>query len=283
MCSSDLPSLADAHIHARLITLTPAIKLLRAEPTASTAYRALMENRMHNVNLYVETPAMRDHIAATYNLSSDVYPYLLAPAQFTTKSRGAQTVFGYFGGMRNEKGFARLLPIITQLAATHIPSDPPLAFIIHASDARGSRADDLARAFAALATPTLKIDFIAGPLSAADYQARFDEIDVALLPYTGARYALSGSGIVCEALAMGKAVITSKGLSFGGQLDETHSIQAPDDTSFAASILYLARNIPRYRAAATARAQTYHSDIATNPLLTRLVGASRHPGVSAVG
>ncbi len=267
---SQLPNLANAQIHARLITLTPSIELLHPAPTATPAYRALLENRMRDVHLYVETPAMRDHIALTYGLTSDVYPYLLAPAPFVPKPRGAETVFGYFGGMRNEKGFDRLHPIIAKVASTRTPSDPQLTFIIHASDARGSRADGLRKAFAALATPGLKIDFITGPLSAADYQTRFDEIDVALLPYTGTRYALSGSGIVCEALSMGKAVITSKGLSFGGQLDDSHSIEAADNEAFAASILTLARNIGRYRQAAGARAQIYHSDVATNPLLTRL-------------
>ncbi len=269
------PNLADAQIHARLITLTPSIELLAASSTATPAYRALMESRMARTHLYVETPAMRDHIAASYGLQSDVYPYLLAPAPFVPTPRSSKTVFGYFGGMRNEKGFHRLLPIIAKVAAARTSSDPQLAFIIHASDAHGTRADDLRKAFAALTGPALKIDFIAGPLSASDYQARFDEIDVALLPYTGTRYALSGSGIVCEALAMGKAVITSTGLSFGGQLDETHSIEAPDDAAFAASILALARDIARYRAAAASRAQLYHSDAATNPLLTRLTTSGR--------
>jgi glycosyltransferase involved in cell wall biosynthesis len=267
---SQFPNLANAHIHARLITLTPSAGLLRAGPAATPAYRAVMQSRMAQTRLYVETPAMRDHVAAAHGLETDVYPYLLAPAPFVPKSRTTETKFGYFGGMRNEKGFDRLLPIIAKVAASRTPSDPPLAFIIHASDARGTRADDLRKAFAALTTPALKIDFIAGPLSAADYQTRFDEIDVALLPYTGTRYALSGSGIVCEALAMGKAVITSKGLSFGGQLEESHSIEAPDDAAFAASILIMARNIPRYRAAASTRARLYHSAAATNPLLTRL-------------
>ena len=268
---SQIPNLANAQIHARLITLTPSIELLRAGPAATPAYRTLMQSRMTRTHLYVETPAMRDHVAAAYGLETGVYPYLLAPAPFVPKPRTTETKFGYFGGMRNEKGFDRLLPIIAKVAASHAPSDPPLAFIIHANDARGAHASDLRKAFAALTSPALKIDFIAGPLSAADYQTRFDEIDVALLPYTGARYALSGSGIVCEALAMGKAVITSKGLSFGGQLDETHAIEAPNDTAFAASILTMARNITRYRAAAATRAHLYHSAAATNPLLTRLV------------
>ena len=276
---SQIPNLANAHIHARLITLTPSIELLRAGPAATPAYRALMENRMRGVHLYVETPAMRDHIAATYGLPSDVYPYLLAPAPFAPKPRTSETVFGYFGGMRNEKGFDRLLPIIAKVASARTPSDPQLTFIIHASDARGSRADSLRKAFAALTSPGLKIALLAGPLSAAGYQTRFDEIDVALLPYTGTRYALSGSGIVCEALAMGKAVITSTGLSFGGQLDDSHSIEAPDNEAFAASILTIARNIGRYRAAASTRAQIYHADVATNPLLARLQGC--HPGRSA--
>lgn len=71
---SEIPGLANAHIHARLITLTPSIALLRASPSATSAYRALMESRMAHTHLYVETPAMRDHIASTHGLASDVYP-----------------------------------------------------------------------------------------------------------------------------------------------------------------------------------------------------------------
>ena len=267
---TQIAALRCSQIHARLITLTPTLARLHQGPAATKAYRGLMAERMDGVHLYVETPAMQRQIATDYQLESAVYPYLLAPPAFVETGRPAGVAFGYFGGMRNEKGFHRLLPILRRVAARLAPSDPPLSVLIHGSDAHGEAATALMAAFDAVAKPGLTVQFIAGPLSAEDYQRRFSKIDAALLPYTGMRYALSGSGIVCEAVSQGKAIITSKGLSFGGMCDETHAIFADDDDAFATAILTIARNIAPYRTAAAARARRYQSEVKACPLLARL-------------
>ena len=266
----ELPHLKHAHIHARLISLAPTLSRLRAGPAATPAYAQLMATRLSNVHLYVETPAMQQLLAQASGLPSTIYPYLLAPLPFVPRTDLSPVRFGYFGGMRNEKGFKRLVPILQKLARLQSPSDPELAVTIHGSDAKGTEATDLQSAFAAIATQRLKIEFIAGPLNETDYHEKFTAIDGALLPYTGARYASSGSGIVCEALAMGKVILLSKGLSFGGQCDPSHSIAAADDAEFAQAILDVARNLPRYRLAASKRAASYCEDAKNCQLLQRL-------------
>jgi hypothetical protein len=266
----ELPHLRNAHIHARLISLAPTLSRLRTDPTATPAFSKLMADRLSNVHLYVETPAMQSLLAQASGLASTIYPYLLSPPPFVPRTETDPVRFGYFGGMRNEKGFKRLLPIIKLAAQFQLPSDPSLAFTIHGGDAKGTEAADLKNSFAAITTPRLTIDFIAGPLNETDYLDNFSAIDGALLPYTGARYASSGSGIVCEALAMGKVILLSKGLSFGGQCDPSHSIEAADDTEFAEAILKVARNLRSYRIAAHERAARYILDAKSCALLQRL-------------
>lgn len=264
------PFLNNATIHARLITLTPAMALLRNDGNASSAYAELVASRMEGVHLYVETPAMKNHLADTLGLASAVYPYLLSPPRFQHSPHTNGAMFGYFGGMRNEKGFSRLLPILRLVAERQLASDPAISFIIHGSDAQGEEAERLIAEFAKIARPQMDVAFIAGPLSARDYQKRFLQIDGALLPYTGARYAMSGSGIVCEALAMGKVILLSKGLSFGGQCDASHSIESAGDSEFASAILTVSRNLEHYRAAAAIRARRYQDEVRDCALLQRI-------------
>ncbi len=266
----DLPQLRNAHIHARLISLAPTLGRLRTLSTSTPAFTQLMADRLSNVHLYVETPAMQSLLAQASGLPSTIYPYLLAPPPLVARTETNPVRFGYFGGMRNEKGFQRLLPIIKMTVDIQSAKDPELAFTIHGGDATGIEAAELRTAFAAIATARATIEFIAGPLSETAYHEKFSAIDGALLPYTGARYASSGSGIVCEALAMGKVILLSKGLSFGGQCDFSHSIEAGDDREFAEAILTVARNLPRYRHAANQRAIRYVDDARTCTLLKRL-------------
>ena len=265
-----IPALHEARIHARLITLTPELALLAARG-ASARYRALVAQRMQGVHLYVETPAMQRHVAETFGLDSDVYPYLLAPQPLAPPPAPRDRfAFGYFGATRNEKGFPRLLPILREVAALRNATDPALSFFVHASDATGSEADILRAAFARIAAPGLDIAFTAGPLSGAAYASHFAAIDATLLPYTGARYGLSGSGILCEAVAYGKAVIYARGLSFADFCTPDTAIAAATDGEFAAAILVMARAAPRFRAGAAAHAVAYALDVTASPLLRRL-------------
>ena len=269
--SAQMPALANAQIHARLITLTPQIALLSMHDNVAPAYRARAQNRLARVHLYVETPAMQRHISHAYGLASDVYPYLLAPPAFEPVARSGSVAFGYFGGKRNEKGFGRLLPIIEQVAARRMPSDPHVEFFIHASDVEGREAKNLQAAFAAVAAPGLSVVFKAGPLIAADYTRHFAAIDAALLPYTGARYALSGSGIASEALQMGKALIYAQGMACGDYCGPENAMAASDNASFASAILTITRNIERYRAGAASRAYSYQAQVRACPLVARVM------------
>ena len=271
-----VPALATAAIHARPFTATPALARLRADKGASPAYRALMEQRMTGVHLYVETAAMQRHYLETYSLESDVWPYLIAPAHFeaqATPRNANPVVFGYFGSRRNEKGFDRLLPILTQVSANRRPSDPAITVLIQASDVFGlpkADTDDLRQAFAALTTPGLSIELLTAHMNEAEYAARFASLDATLLPYTGARYKISGSGILCEALATGKAAIIQKGMSFSDNCTTENALEAGTDAEFATAILTMARDIERYRQGAAARAVTYSAEVKACALLQRL-------------
>jgi hypothetical protein len=264
-------SLGGASIHARIITPSPALSRLSPASVLCRTQRAAIAQRLSCVHLYVETRAMQRHLASTYSLDSSVYPYLLVPppmpAEGAPRTRAS---FGYFGGMRNEKGFQRLLPILTELVARLDRAAQPIRIVIHASDVCAAREDQLRRDFTALAGDRLKIEMLCGPLSRGDYERHFASVDAVLLPYTGARYALSGSGVMCEALALGKSVIYSHGLSFAADCDPSHAIEAGSDHGFATAIIAMAADMDRYRAGAADRAHRYRDEIKRCALIERL-------------
>jgi len=133
-----LPHLERSQIHARIISPSAALARLALPDSASPSLRARHACRMSGVHLYVETAAMQRHVRETYGLVSEVYPYLLAPPKFDPATVGTdprRVAFGYFGAKRNEKGFKRLVPILTAAAVGRRAGDPALSFFVHASDA----------------------------------------------------------------------------------------------------------------------------------------------------
>jgi glycosyltransferase involved in cell wall biosynthesis len=276
-----LPFLKNSVLHIRFIVLNDDVRRLTHRASLTTGTDGVRARGFPYTYFYVETLAMQRVLADAYELSSDIYPYLLVPPAVCVRNRTAdETVtFGFFGGMRNEKGFQRLLPVLRRVSQLQKKHDRELKVIIHASDARGRIAENLAAEFAAISRPGLKIVFKAGGLSMDDYDTLFAEHDVSLLPYTGQRYKTSGSGVLSEALAMGKPVIYSAGLSFEDLCSPEHSIAASTDDEFAEAILKMAREIADYRRGALARASAYRTEVSQCKLLSRL-GVAKANGIT---
>ena len=112
-------------------------------------------------------------------------------------------------------------------------------------------------------------------ISSQQYDAILTRADCLLLPYSGPRYRLSGSGIVYEALARGIPFICSAGLAFS---DYAHGgmIEVDSDAAFAKAMRRFAADPHPFRAAATAAAQRYLDAQRSGAFLTRVRSA---PGI----
>jgi glycosyltransferase involved in cell wall biosynthesis len=106
-------------------------------------------------------------------------------------------VFGFFGGFRREKGAQLLAEAIPIFAARH----QDVHFIIHAPT---SESDPVAtRALEHLP----RVEIIRKSFDSKDgYFAAFSRARCVLLPYDPAKYAVRTSGILFEALGLGRLI-----------------------------------------------------------------------------
>ena len=111
-------------------------------------------------------------------------------------------VFGFFGGLRPEKGASIIKEAIPQFAACH----PDSRFLVQAPPRKfnSSTVNNLER------LPQVELirrDFE----KKSDYFKQFTRVSCILLPYDPNEYADRTSGILIEALGLGRLIITTKG------------------------------------------------------------------------
>lgn len=120
-------------------------------------------------------------------------------------------VFGFFGGLRREKGAAIMAAAIPRFVAAH----PDARFLVHVA-APGS---DLEAVEVLNRLP--QVELIRTVFTDKDeYFARFLEAGCILLPYEPAAYANRTSGILIEALGLGRMIITTGGTWMEAELNE---------------------------------------------------------------
>jgi glycosyltransferase involved in cell wall biosynthesis len=266
-------------VHARIVSVDNHRQSLEALDRLfrRLSKRAALSKRLH---LYVEMPAMRRFMMRRYSVPIDLYPYLLSlppkdGGRTLRRSAGKKPVtFGFLGTARAEKGFERLLPIITAVSANGSFDPQQVAFLVqldHESARLEKQVDRMRSALKRLASERgIGIRLVEGTLSSETYAELFDEIDCLLLPYSGNRYRLSGSGILFEALMNAKPFICSAGLSFSDYAREGNAVEASDDAAFAAAILEVASKFELFQEGARRAEHKYRSALVQLPLLQRL-------------
>ena len=225
------------------------------------------------VHLYVEMPAMQRFLSERYAVPVDLYPYLLNdPAK--DRGRGGRSgkkpvTFGYLGYARAEKGFDRLLPIISAVCANGSFEPHRVAFLVQL-DGPAKRVDPVRSGLKRLASEHgVEIQLVEGVLSPETYSELLEQINCVLLPYRN-RYRFSGSGVLFEALLNAKPFICSSGLSFADYARAGNGIEASDDQAFAEAILKVAGTFELFGKAAQRAEDNYRASLAQMPLLQRL-------------
>jgi glycosyltransferase involved in cell wall biosynthesis len=110
--------------------------------------------------------------------------------------------FGFFGGLRREKGATIIAAAVPRFLAAH----PDARFIIQA--ATGDEREDAVRILQTL--PQVELIHSVFPDKTA-YFKHFLGAGCCLLPYDPAAYAVRTSGVLFEAMGLGRMIITTRG------------------------------------------------------------------------
>ena len=140
------------------------------------------------------------------------------------------TVFGFFGGLRPEKGASIIKRAIPEFAACY----PDSQFIVHAppEESELSAIHDLGR--------VPQVELIQRNFQGkGDYFKQFIRASCILLPYDPNEYAYRTSSILIEALGLGRLIITTKGSWLSVEADRRGG-NVVEMTSFTSDALFAA-------------------------------------------
>lgn len=181
----------------------PPSELPRAAVLARQAADAL--TAVGSVRFATNSLLLKEHLSSQLG-----QPFILMPVPTRWPdlqrpiSRLPGVIFGFFGGLRAEKGAALLAETIPAFVHRY----PETRFIIHAP-ARGKESNLLvAQSLGRIP----QVELINSPFKVKDeYFSHFCKAGCILLPYSPTEYALRTSGIFIEALGLGRLVITTNG------------------------------------------------------------------------
>lgn len=187
---------------------------------------------------------------------------------------GSRPLLGYLGDARLSKGFdllAASLPVLLEAAraATYAVQCPPAA----SSGETGETADVAALRRLAAERPD-RIIAIPRRLTTAEYAELVQSVDGLLLPYRREGYVEPTSGILAEAMALGKPSVAPAATWMGEQLTEAGAgvvFESGSAESFQSAVLDLLREWPTYQEGALRNRSRWRSFHSPANLVSRLV------------
>ncbi len=182
-----------------LLPAEPSVRT-RAISLAKDAARALAATG--RVRFASNSELLADRISKQLGVPCAVLPLPVRwPKRQHTPSPVSGVVFGFFGGLRPEKGSTIIAQTVPAFAARY----PDTKFIIHAPPS-GS---DFSASAALAHVPRVELlrqTFV----EKHDYFEQFARANCILLPYDSVQYEHRTSGILIEAVGLGRPVITTK-------------------------------------------------------------------------
>jgi hypothetical protein len=143
------------------------------------------------------------NISETLHQACAVLPHALRwPNLDQIRMPEAGVVFGFFGGLRVEKGASLIARAVPEFAALH----PDTRFLVHAPKAESE--PSVVEALESVS----RVELIRRNFSRkSDYFNEFARANCILVPYDPVEYACQPSGILLEALALDRLIITTRG------------------------------------------------------------------------
>jgi glycosyltransferase involved in cell wall biosynthesis len=155
-----------------------------------------------NVILTTNSDLLKDRLTSQLGHTWQLMPLPLRWPDHVDLPAGPNPVFGFYGGLRNEKG-ARIL---AETIPVFIRQYPDTHFIVHAPK---FESDEIA---VCQLSNLSQVELIRSSFPRkSDYFAQMCRAHFVLLPYDPGPYAVRTSGIVLEALGLGRGVITTDG------------------------------------------------------------------------
>ncbi len=184
-------------------------------------------------------------------------------------------VFGVLGSPRAEKGFAEAVQAILQLSKD--PAAPRFVVVTCQPDAASAPWVEKLRA-ARLANVELVDEVF---VDDAGYARLFERISVLLLPYRLNVYGVRTSGVFCEALASGRAVVVSDGSWMSekaGEIAACRRTPERDPAALAAAIQSIARDSREIALQAAGKAPHYRAEFSSRGFISGLMEAMKANG-----
>lgn len=128
---------------------------------------------------------------------------------------------GYFGDARLEKGYNLIPEAIEKLSLLDIKRS--YRFVIQSNFNSEGGEKGIAEAREKL-EKMKNVDIIYKSMNSKEYYENIMNVDAILIPYDSERYVARSSGILIEALATGKPVLTSAGSWMSSQVSDDHSV-----------------------------------------------------------
>lgn len=203
-----------------------------------------------HVHFASDTKELADQYAKLLNVLVDVAPipfeqsHLKEFAHLPQQPKDKPLTVLYLGDARLEKGFESFPDLVRKLWESHLKPHR-LRFVFQANTNVPGGEGNIAQAIRTLAQyPPARVEIIQQPMAPQDYFHRLAESDIVLLPYDASRYRWRSSGILVEALAAGKPVITTKGSWMAGQVANSHAVLIDNLDELPSALARLVEKFP---------------------------------------
>ncbi|NGO56110.1 glycosyltransferase [Allomesorhizobium camelthorni] len=238
------------------------------------------------VYLHAENARLATHLSSLWGLPVGTLPLPLPeyePAGAITdrpSGEGHALRVAHLGPARIEKGF-HLLPKIVEHALNELgwsndSSNTPIKFFIQTTPQVVGYTPQVAEALTKLkGFPENVVRLIDKETSEAEYLALAQSCDVFLLPYGVHEYKYRSSGIVSEAVSLGKVIVATDNTYPASMIGSDAGVAATTVREFGSALAKISRNIEKYRLGAISAALHYRAEFAAKAYVDRCLEAER--------
>lgn len=159
-------------------------------------------------------------------------------------------VITYLGDARIEKNFGLLPAAAAHLWENYLKTGRARLVLQSNFNSEGGEPGMLQAVQKLGQYPPNMIELIDRPMAPEAYYTRLADADIVLAPYQAERYRARSSGVLIEAMAAGKPVVTSRGSWMETQVNEDHAVLFGEDAELGAAIVTAIDDFARLQAGA---------------------------------